>query len=129
MGTGVSISKDNGKTWSKIKQIFEPGRHHPDLVRLPNGNLVMTVIRRIDIQNGRLVSYRRGCDAVISRDNGLTWDTSQMYILDDFAYLSGENWVHTQCGHLCSLALDDGSVLTTYGNYFSGGALIYWQPE
>lgn len=72
MGTGVSISKDGGKTWSPIKMIFEPGRHHAHLLRMPNNDLVMTVIVRDDVQNGRLARYRRGCDALVSHDNGLT---------------------------------------------------------
>ena len=47
---------------------------------------------------GRLASYRRGCDAVISHDNGRSWDVDRMY------------------------------VLTAYGNYKNAGALIRWKP-
>jgi hypothetical protein len=89
---------------------------------------VMTVIRRIDIREGKFAGYRRGCDAVVSRDNGLTWDVDRMYILDDFAYLQDKNWKYGRCGHLCSILLDDGFILTGYGNYNTGAVLIRWQP-
>ncbi len=126
-GTGVSISTDDARTWSPVRTIFTAGRHHPNLIRLPDGRLVMTVIRRIDIREGKFAGYRRGCDAVVSRDNGLTWDVDRMYILDDFAYLQGENWTYGRCGHVCSILLDDGFILTGYGNYNTGGILIRWQ--
>ena len=42
--------------------------------------------------------------------------------LDDTAY-----WINGECGHLCSIALDDGSILTAYGNYLAGGTLIRWK--
>jgi hypothetical protein len=127
-GTVVSISKDDGRTWSPVRPVFEPGRHHANLLRLPDDRLVMTVIRRVDIRSGRLAGYRRGCDAVVSDDHGLTWDVDRLYILDDFAYLHGENWVHGRCGHLYSIPLGDGTVLTGYGNYITGGILIHWKP-
>ena len=127
-GTGVSISKDNGKTWSQVKTLFDAGRMHANLVRLPDDTLVMTVIRRVDVRDGKLATYRRGCDAVISRDNGQSWETDRMYFLDEFQYTEGENWVGGKCGHLYSIVLADGSVLTAYGNYLSGGTLIKWKP-
>ncbi|MBI3921366.1 MAG: hypothetical protein HY318_08120 [Armatimonadetes bacterium] len=128
-GTAVSISKDEGKTWSPLQVLFAAGRMHGNLVRLPNNSLVLTVIRRIDVRGGRFASYRRGCDAFISHDHGLTWNLDRMYILDDFAYINGKSWASPPaCGHLYSIAPDDGSVLTTYGNYRSGAALIHWRP-
>jgi len=35
------------------------------------------------VKGGRSVSYRKGCEAIISHDNGLTWDLSRKYILDE----------------------------------------------
>jgi hypothetical protein len=128
MGTGFSISKDDGKTWSPIKRIFDAGRMHANLVRLPNDDLVMTVIRRTDFRNGKLASYRRGCDAVISHDNGLTWDVEHLYTIDDTPYCEGERWLNCVCGHLYSIVLDNGSILTAFGNFLSGGELIKWKP-
>jgi hypothetical protein len=128
MGTGVSISRDDGKTWSPIKRIFDAGRMHANLVLLSNGDLVMTVICRVDIRNGKLASYRRGCEAVISHDNGLTWDVEHRYTLDDLSYCEGERWMPCVCGHLYSIALKDDSILTGFGNFLSGGELIKWKP-
>ena len=129
-GTAVSISSDEGKTWSALQSVFGPGRMHATLVRLPNDDLVMTAVRRLHLNDdGRLASYRRGCDAVVSHDNGRTWDVDRMYVLDEFSALgSVKQWYSVACGHLFSVALEDGSVLTTYGNYKNAGALILWKP-
>ena len=127
-GTAVSISKDEGNTWSPLKTVFGPGRHHATLVRLPNNDLVLTAIRRLDMHSGQLDSYRRGCDAVISHDNGQTWDVEHMYILDDFAAIGTDNWYTVVCGHQFSVSLGDGSILTAYGNYRNAGALVHWSP-
>lgn len=127
-GIGFSISKDDGKTWSPIKEIFVAGRMHPHLLRMPDGVLVMTYIMRQDVQDGRLASYRRGCGALISRDNGLTWDVSRQYLLDEFEFADGTPYA-IGCGHVYSTLLNDAHILTCYGHYISkGAALIRWTP-
>jgi len=127
-GAGISISKDNGATWSRVKILFEAGRHHAHFLRQTNGDLVMTYIVRQDVQNGKLASYRRGCEAVVSHDHGQTWDVARRYILDEFAYSNGLP-LSTATGHLFSTLLDDGHILTCYGQYPSKGAcLIRWKP-
>ena len=40
----------------------------------PDGTLVLTYVQRLDLDEGRLVTYRRGCGVLLSRDHGLTWD-------------------------------------------------------
>ena len=45
-GLSVSISRDNGYTWSKLQQLYEWGRHHPSMVLLRNSNIVMTYVVR-----------------------------------------------------------------------------------
>ena len=127
-GTTVSISKDDGDTWSQQKMVFQGGRHHAVLLRMPNDDLVMVVIRRIDFRDGKMVSYRRGCDAVISRDHGETWDVEHLYVLDDFPHCNGDQWMHGACGHMSSTLLPDGYILTGYGNVSAGGVLIRWRP-
>jgi hypothetical protein len=128
-GTAISISKDEGKTWSPKQVLFDGGRMHGNLLRLAGGDLLLTAIRRIDMRDGGFASYRRGCDAFISHDNGLTWNLDRMVVLDDFAYM-GMSWaVPPSCGHLYSIELSDGSVLTAYSNYNSKRpALINWRP-
>ncbi|MFH1006281.1 MAG: sialidase family protein [Candidatus Latescibacterota bacterium] len=135
-GTGVSISKDDGKTWSPMNILYDAGRHHTHLLLLPNGDIVMTLIVRDDIRNGKLASYRRGCEAIISHDNGLTWDIERKYVLDDFEYFGVRHggdelfWVNGMTGHLYSALLDDGHIITAYGNYLARGAsLIKWKAE
>ena len=129
MGTGTSISKDNGKTWSPVKVLFPAGRMHAHLLKMPNGDLVLTVTVRHDMEDGELASYRRGCEAVISHDNGLTWDLEHKYILDEWEFYDPLDIAVGQCGHLYATLLDDGSVLTVHNNYLTMGmTLIKWRP-
>jgi hypothetical protein len=128
-GTAVSISKDDGATWSPLQFLYDAGRHHAHLLRLPNGDLVMTLIVRTDVRDSRLASYRRGCEAVLSHDNGLTWDLGRKYVLDEWEFFDGVKWQNGECGHLFSTVLDDGAILTCFGKYLAKGAcLIRWWP-
>ncbi|MFH0965822.1 MAG: sialidase family protein [Planctomycetota bacterium] len=138
-GTSVSVSKDDGKTWSKMNFLFYAGRHHANLQRLPSGDLVCTMVVRVDVQHGDLAAPppggwlttpRRGCDAVVSRDNGATWDVTRRYELDRFEYLRSDYWPDGKCGHIGASPLPDGSVISAYGNYLKGAAvLIKWKPD
>ena len=38
-GLGVSISRDEGRTWSTVKKLYDWGRHHFGMVVLPNGDI------------------------------------------------------------------------------------------
>ena len=129
-GTGVSVSQDDGKTWSSVQVLFEAGRHHAHLLTMPNGDIVMTMTVRDDVRDGKLASYRRGCDALISKDNGLTWNLDKRIILDEYEFYDGKKWFNGECGHLYSALLDDGRVITAHANYLTKGAsLIRWSPE
>lgn len=127
-GIAVSISKDNGASWSALHGLYKGGRMHPNLQLLSNGHLVMTYIVRQDYEGVERVSYRRGCEALISRDHGQTWDMAGKYILDEFEYSDGTP-LATACGHLSSTVLKDGRILTTYGNYLAKAAVVVrWKP-
>jgi len=128
-GTGISISKDDGETWSPINLVFEAGRMHANLLRMSNDDLVMTVTVRLDIADEKMASYRRGCEAVISRDHGVTWEVDRKYILDESEFFDHAYPHLGSCGHLYSIVLDDGSILTTHNNYLTKLAtLIRWEP-
>ena len=100
------------------------------LLRLKDGTLVMTYIKRQDVENGKLRSFARGCEAVISRDHGVTWDLGRRYVLDEFEFSDGKPAWGTFCGHLYSTLLADGSILTAYSNYPAKGAvLIRWKVK
>ena len=126
--TRVSISEDEGKTWSAPQRLFD-GRMHAHLLRMADGDIVMTVTVRHDIDNGKLVSYRKGCEAVVSHDNGLTWDLDRRYILDEWVFYDALSPAVGQCGHLYSTLLDDGSILSVHNNNLTMGmTLIRWRP-
>jgi hypothetical protein len=130
-GTAISISRDDGKTWSEMQLLFDAGRHHANLQRLPNGDLVCTLVVRDDIQDGKLASHRRGCDALVSKDHGKTWNLDRRFELDRFDFLRADGyWVDGQCGHIGSVVLADGHIISAYGHYRLGAAvLIKWKPD
>jgi hypothetical protein len=129
-GTAISISKDNGKTWSKMNILFYAGRHHANLQRLPNDDLVCTMVVRDDVSGLKLASDRRGCDALISHDNGQTWNVNRRYELDAYRYERQDGyWVDGKCGHIAAVALPDGQVISAYGHYLKGAKLIKWHPD
>ena len=129
MGTAVSISKDDGRTWSPHKVLFPAGRMHAHLLAMANGDLVMTVTVRHDLAaDGGYASCRRGCEAVISRDHGLTWDLERRFVLDDWQFGDPGRPGTGDCGHLYATGLDDRTILTAHNNYLTKGiSLIRWQ--
>jgi len=129
-GTGIAISHDDGRTWSEMQILFEAGRHHANLQRMANGDLVCTLVVRVDIQGGKLASHRRGCDALISRDHGKTWNLDRRFELDGFEFLRADGyWVDGVCGHVAAVVLNDGNVLSVYGRYRDGACLVKWKPD
>ena len=129
-GTAVSISRDDGQTWSEMDLLYDAGRHHANLLRLPNGTLVITLIVRDDVRGQELASHNRGCDALVSVDSGLSWRPDRRYVLDAWPYYDPDWWYNGECGHLCSTCLDDGHILTVYGNYQrKSGVLVKWKPQ
>ncbi len=127
-GIAISISKDDGVTWSPLNVLYQGGRMHANLLRMPNGHLVMTYIVRQDYEGIQRASYGRGCEALISRDHGLTWNLKEKYVLDEFEYSDGTP-LSLACGHLSSTLVTDGHILTTYSNYVAQAAVVIrWKP-
>jgi hypothetical protein len=95
-----ALSRDGGQTWTAARSGIK-GHPPSGLVRLADGRLVLTY------------GYRHppyGIRAVISRDEGLTWDTDHPITLRN----DGGGY---DLGYPVSTALTDGTVLTLY--YFT----------
>ena len=124
-GLGVSISRDNGYTWSKVKQLFDWGRHHASTVLMPNGDIVVTYVVRMGYPDTDDGYPQFGVEAVVSRDNGETWDMDDRYVLASWVgnqktasspaeKIKSGGWQagpHTTS----SILLPSGSILTAYG--------------
>lgn len=137
-GLATSVSTDNGYSWTELNHLYFWGRHHPHMILLPSGEIVMTYVVRngyADDENG----YPRfGIEAVISKDNGRTWDLDHKYILASYtAQIKGTWWGSTQS--TSSVLLPDGSLLTAFGTGVRNVptqnickmdvALIKWRPS
>ena len=121
-GLGVSISSDNGCTWSKMKFLYEWGRHHQSMVLLPDGDIVMTYVARAGYVKTPEGYPQFGVEAVVSHDNGRTWDLDHRYLL---AAWSGNrtdpewSWARGS-QQTSSVLLPDGSILTAFGTGYRG---------
>jgi hypothetical protein len=128
-GLGVSISSDNGQTWSKINSLYAWGRHHPSLVLLPNGEIVMTYVVRKGCPNTADGFPQFGIDAVVSRDHGLTWDMGHRYRLAEWVgNRKGEHAWWASCQATSSVLLPDGTILTAFGTGYRSQPNVYNQP-
>jgi hypothetical protein len=95
-----AVSRDGGKTWTSQPSGIV-GHPPSGLVKLADGRLVLTY------------GYRHppyGIRAVVSADEGLTWDTGHVIILRN----DGAGY---DLGYPRSLLLPDGTILTVY--YFT----------
>ncbi len=129
-GLGISISKDNGKTWSKLKKLYDWGRHHPSMVLMPNGDMVMTYVVREGYPHDADGTHNFGVEAIVSKDNGQTWDLDHKYILAAWkGNRAGPNawWPSSQA--TSTVLLPDGNLLTTYGTGYRGQPNENGQPS
>jgi hypothetical protein len=122
-GLGISISTDDGHTWSDVRRLYDWGRHHPSLVLLPNGDVVMTYVVRKGYINTSEGFPQFGIEAVVSHDHGETWDLDHRYLLHTWVGNrkgSDENlpgpqawWASSQA--TSTVLLPDGKLLTAFG--------------
>lgn len=94
----VTQSADGGKTWNTPIAVTNPNEHPGDLIRLQNGDLLLTFGER---------NAPRGAAAILSHDNGKTWDPKTRMVLADDAPLY-------DCGYPSSVQLPDGRIVTMY---------------
>jgi hypothetical protein len=115
-GLGVSISEDDGHTWSPVNRLYDFGRHHPCMVLMPDGAIVMTYVVRLGYPADEAGMPQFGIEAVVSRDNGDSFDLKHRYVLARWSgNRTGPNawWASSQA--TSTVLLPDGSLLTTYG--------------
>jgi hypothetical protein len=115
-GLAVSVSKDDGESWSALNRLYSWGRHHPSMVVMPDGKIVMTYVVRKGYTTSGDEYQRFGIEAVVSVDHGQTWDLDHKYILRYWnANRKDENswWASSQA--TSTVLLPDGSILTTFG--------------
>jgi len=113
-GLATSVSRDGGITWSPLETLYWWGRHHPCMVTHPNGDMVLTYVVRNGYTDAADGFPRFGVEAVVSRDNGQTWDLDHKYILASWtAKVRGTWWGSPQS--TSTLLLPDGTLLTAFG--------------
>ena len=122
-GLGVSFSKDQGKTWSGLKELYEWGRHHPSMVLLPDKRILMTYAVRLGYPNNAQGFPQFGVEAMISSDNGQTWDFGHRYVLATWSgTLKDERSWFCSVQSTATVRLTDGTLLTALGTGFSNKA-------
>ena len=122
-GLGISISANAGRTWSDVRKLYDWGRHHPSLVLLPSGDIVMTYVVRKGYVDSPEGFPQFGIEAVVSHDHGETWDLDHRYLLHTWVgNRNGSNqnllgpqawWASSQA--TSTLLLPNGSLLTAFG--------------
>ena len=122
-GLGVSISKDQGKTWSDIKRLYEWGRHHPSMVLLPSREILMTYVVRLGYPDNAQGFPQFGVEAIMSRDHGRSWDFGHRHVLATWTgNLKDERSWFCSVQSTSTIRLPDGTLLTAFGTGFSNKA-------
>ena len=114
-GLATAVSHDEGRTWSELNRLYEWGRHHPGLVAMPNGDLVLTYVVRKGYAADKDGRNRFGIEALLSHDHGQSWDLDHKYLLAvNSSVMSGEraDWGSPQS--TSNVLLPEGDLLTTF---------------
>jgi hypothetical protein len=117
-GLGVSISKDNGNTWSEVKKLYDYGRHHATMVMMPNNDLLMTYVVRLGYPNTQDGYPQFGVEAVLSHDDGETWDLNHRYVIETWKgnrLRTDPTFWYAGVFGASSTLLPDGSIITAFG--------------
>jgi hypothetical protein len=115
-GLGISVSKDDGSTWSAVKMLYDYGRHHPSLLLMPNHDIVMTYVVRLGYVDDRKNFPQFGIESVVSHDHGVNWDLDHRYLLHVWSgKRKGETYWWPSSQATSSTLLPDGAILTAFG--------------
>ena len=115
-GLGISISKDDGRTWSAVTKLYDYGRHHPSLVLMPNEDIVMTYVVRLGYVDDQDGFPQFGIEAVVSHDHGATWDLDHRYLLHVWSgKRKGETYWWPSSQATSSTLMRGGAILTAFG--------------
>jgi len=138
-GLATSVSSDNGQTWSELNYLYSWGRHHPHMIAMPNGDIVLTYVVRNGYVADKNGLNRFGIEAVVSSDNGKTWNLDHKTILaSNTSIMKGDraNWGSPQS--TSNVLLPDGNLLTVFGTgvrnlpaqtlWKMDAALVKWRP-
>ena len=129
-GLGISISSDQRQTWSAVCKLYDWGRHHPSLVLLPNGDIIMTYVVRKGYVNTPGGFPQFGIEAVVSHDHGQTWDLDHKYILHHWVghIPEGPTSWYPSSQATSTVRLPDGSLLTAFGTGYRCQEIVKGQP-
>jgi hypothetical protein len=115
-GLSASVSKDDGRTWSKLYRLYAWGRHHPSIVVLPSHDIVMSYVVRKGYPDSLEGYPQFGIEAIVSHDDGETWDLDHRYILTQWRGVAkGPNSWYASSQSTSTLRMPDGSLLTAFG--------------
>ena len=128
----LARSMDDGMTWTDHQVHFRYGKVHTEMITLRNGDILLTYAARMGELEGKMY---HGIEAVLSHDNGKTWDWDKRFILFRWA-------MHQSMHSPVSLELSDGRIMTVLmfiydapwneGSFSSSGlamtSVIFWSP-
>ena len=98
-------SQDGGRTWSPPTQITQARQHPADMVRLSNGDILLTY-------GNRTPPYR--IEGRISRDGGRTWLDCLLTFSAHLYGSTAEESRRTALGYPSSVVLSSGQAITMY---------------
>ena len=115
-GLGISISTDDGRTWSAVRKLYDWGRHHPSLILLPGGEIVMTYVVRKGYVNTPDGFPQFGIEAVVvgTMAKPGTW-TTNTYCTTGLGISKEAELRGIRSQATSTVRLPDGFLLTAFG--------------
>ena len=115
-GLGISVSGNNGQSWSELNILYAWGRHMSSMVTLDNGDIVLTHVAREGYVRTEDGYPQFGIEAVISCDKGRTWDLDHRYLLAVWkGNRKGAKQWQASPQRTATVLLPDGSLVTAFG--------------